>query len=50
MEFSVPEYFPYLLGILGLLLIWELHQIQVTAGRINASNFWDLSGIQKGAI
>ena len=46
MEFAVPDYVPYLLGVLGLLLIWQLHQIQVTAGRIQSNNFWEQSGIR----
>ena len=46
MEVSVPDYVPYLLAVLGLLLIWQLHQIQVRAGRIKAENFWEQSGIR----
>ena len=46
MEFTVPDYVPYLLAVLGLLLIWQLHQIQITAGRIKSNNFWEKSGIR----
>ena len=37
---------PYLLGILGLLLLWQLFQIQVATGRVQAVNFWDRSGVR----
>ena len=46
MNIIVPEFVPYLLAILGLLLIWQLHQMQVAAGRIQAVDFWDRSGIR----
>lgn len=42
----IPEVMPYLLGILGLLLIWQFHRLQVMAGRIQAVDFWDRSGIR----
>ncbi len=42
----IPEFMPYLLGLLGLLLIWQFHQLQVMAGRIQAVDFWDRSGIR----
>ena len=42
----VPEYFNHILGILGLLLLWKLHEIQVHMGRIEAVDFWDRSGIR----
>ncbi len=44
MPILVPDYVPYLLAILGLLFIWQLHHIQVVAGRIEAKSFWDKSG------
>lgn len=46
MNIIVPEFVPYLLAILGLLLIWHLHHMQVAAGRIQAVDFWDRSGIR----
>ncbi len=36
----------YLLGILGLLVVWQYHQNQVLSGRIRAVDFWDVSGIR----
>ncbi|TLY15731.1 MAG: hypothetical protein E6K67_10115, partial [Nitrospirae bacterium] len=42
----VPEYFNHILGVLGLLLLWKLHQIQVKTGRIEAVDFWARSGIR----
>lgn len=36
----------YLLGVLGLLVVWQYHQNQVLAGRIRAVDFWDVSGIR----
>lgn len=44
--FVVPESTLYLLGVLGLLVIWQYHHIQVLAGRIYAVDFWDVSGIR----
>ncbi len=42
MELIVLEVMPYLLGVLGLTLLWELHSLSTTAGRIRAVNFWEL--------
>jgi hypothetical protein len=42
---SMPDVLPYLLGVLGLLLVWELHNIQVRTGRIKAVGLFDRSGI-----
>jgi len=42
----VPDYMPYFLAILGLLVLWEFHEIQVRAGRIQAKDFWDRTGIR----
>jgi hypothetical protein len=42
---NMPDVLPYLLGILGLLLVWELHSIQVRAGRIRAVGILNRSGI-----
>lgn len=36
----------YLFAVLGLLLLWQFHQIQVLNGRIYAVDFWDVSGIR----
>lgn len=35
---------PYLLGVLGLLLVWQFYKLQVLSGRIQAVDFWDRSG------
>src|SRR5919204_5452337 len=43
---NMPDVLPLLLGILGLLLVWELHSIQVRAGRIKAVNIFDRSGVK----
>jgi hypothetical protein len=43
---QIPDVIPYFLAILGLLLIWQLHEIQVQAGRIDAMDFWVISGIR----
>jgi len=43
---ALPDVVPYLLAILGLLLLWQLHDIQVKTGRIKAAHAWDRSGIR----
>ncbi len=43
---TLPDVFPYLLAILGLLLLWQLHDIQVRAGRIKVATAMDRSGIR----
>src|SRR5215217_5267515 len=43
---AVPEVVPYLLAVLGLLLIWQLHDIQVKAGRIKAADILHRSNIR----
>jgi hypothetical protein len=43
---NIPDIIPYFLAILGLLLIWQLHEIQAQAGRIDAMDFWVVSGIR----
>jgi hypothetical protein len=43
---TIPEFIPYLLAILGLLLVWEVHNIQVRAGRIKAVDILNRSGIR----
>ncbi len=46
MSLTLPEFIPYLLAVLGLLLVWQVHHMQVIAGRIQAANFWDRFGIR----
>jgi len=43
---ELPSYYPYLLGVLGLFLIWKFHDMQVKAGRIQAKDFWERSGVR----
>ena len=43
---DLPEKFPYLLAVLGLILIWKFHDMQVKAGRIKAKDFWERSGVR----
>lgn len=45
-QIALPDFLPYLLGILGLLLVWEVHNIQVRAGRIKAVDILNRSGIR----
>lgn len=45
-QILVPEVSYSLLGVLGLLVIWQFHQNQVLAGRIYAVDFWDIAGIR----
>ncbi|MBI4401238.1 MAG: hypothetical protein HY581_06365 [Nitrospirae bacterium] len=45
-EISIPEVVPYLLAILGLLIVWQIHNIQVRAGTIKAVDLWSQSGIR----
>ncbi|HEY3196892.1 MAG TPA: hypothetical protein VGJ57_02670 [Nitrospirales bacterium] len=42
----IPDFIPYGLAILGLLLLWRLHASGVQAGRIQAIDIWDRSGIR----
>lgn len=42
----IPEVVIYLLGVLGLLILWQYHHIQTLSGRIYAVDFWDVSGIR----
>jgi hypothetical protein len=42
---NIPDVLPYLLGVLGLLLVWELHSIQVRAGRVRAVDILNRSGL-----
>jgi len=41
-----PDILPYLLAILFLTLIWKFHDLQVKAGRIQARDFWERSGVR----
>ncbi len=43
---ELPDSYPYLLGVLGLALIWKFHDMQVKAGRIQAKDFWERSGVR----
>ncbi|MEW6542963.1 MAG: hypothetical protein AB1411_05055 [Nitrospirota bacterium] len=45
-DLTVPDIVPYLLAILGLLLVWQVYKIQVQAGRIETVSSWDRSGIR----
>lgn len=45
-SFVIPEFMPYLLAVLGLLLLWQFHRLQVLSGRIQSVDFWDRSGIR----
>lgn len=42
----ISEVAVYLVAVLGLLIVWQYHQIQVLSGRIYAVDFWDVSGIR----
>ncbi len=44
--FVISNLLPYLCGILGLLLLWQYHQKQILAGRIQAIDIFDRSGIR----
>ncbi len=43
---TFPDILPYLLAILGLLLLWQLYDIQAKAGRIQKVDVWGRSGIR----
>jgi hypothetical protein len=45
-DVHIPDFIPYVLAILGLLLLWEFHALQVRSGRIHAVDIWDRSGIR----
>ncbi len=42
----IPDFIPYFLAILALLLLWKFHTLQVRIGRIHAMDIWDRSGIR----
>jgi hypothetical protein len=44
MTIIIPDYFNHILAILGLLLVWKLHTLQVRMGRIQAVDFWARNG------
>lgn len=44
--FVISDLLPYLCGVLALLLLWQYHQKQVLAGRIQAIDIFDRSGIR----
>lgn len=41
-----PDVTVYLVGILGLLVVWQYYQMQIMAGRILAVDIFDRSGIR----
>jgi hypothetical protein len=43
---QLPDILAYLLAILGLTLIWKFHDMLVKAGRIQAKDFWERSGVR----
>jgi hypothetical protein len=43
---SINELMPYLLGVLGLLMTWELHDLEVRAGRIKGLDISDPAAIR----
>ena len=43
---TFPDFLSHLVGILLLLLVWQYHQMQVLAGRIQAFDIFDRSGIR----
>jgi hypothetical protein len=45
-DIQISDVIPYFLSVLGLLLVWQMHEIQVQAGRIDAMDFWVVSGIR----
>jgi hypothetical protein len=45
-SFVLPDLLPYLLAILGLLVLWQYYQIQTMKGRILAIDIFDRSGIR----
>jgi len=43
---ELPDTYPYLMAILGLVFIWKFHDMQVKAGRIQAKDLWEKSGVR----
>jgi len=45
-EWQFADVTPYLVAVLGLLVIWQYYQMQIMAGRIMAVDIFDRSGIR----
>lgn len=45
-DLVLPDFLPSLLAILGLLVLWQYHQVQVMNGRILAVDVFDRSGVR----
>lgn len=45
-EWQFSDVMPYLVAVLGLLVIWQYYQMQIMAGRIMAVDIFDRSGIR----
>ena len=45
-QIQLPDTYPYLMAILGLVLIWKFHNMQVKAGRIQAKDIFERSGVR----
>ncbi|MBM4126694.1 MAG: hypothetical protein FJ247_04995 [Nitrospira sp.] len=45
-EWEFTEVTPYLVAVLGLLVVWQYYQMQIMAGRIMAIDIFDRSGIR----
>ena len=43
---EIIDIFPYLCGVLALLLVWQYYQKMILAGRIQAIDIFDRSGIR----
>ncbi len=45
-QIQLPDTYPYLMAILGLVFIWKFHEMQVKAGRIKAKDIFERSGVR----
>lgn len=45
-EWEFAEVTPYLVAMLGLLVVWQYYQMQIMAGRIMAVDIFDRSGVR----
>jgi hypothetical protein len=45
-EWQFADVTPYLVAVLGLLVVWQYYQMQIMAGRIMAVDIFDRSGIR----
>ncbi len=45
-QLDLPDTYPYLMAVLGLVLIWKFHDMQVKAGRIKAKDIFERSGVR----